>query len=48
MQEKKYKFFFAIVDHGIRKNSGAESFKCKKLLKKTVLILTILKNKKKL
>ncbi len=43
-----YKFYFAIVDHGLRKNSSNEALVVKKLLKKQHLELTILKNKKKI
>ena len=48
MQENKYKFFFAIVDHNLRKNSGAEALSVKRLLSKYDINLTILKNKKKI
>ena len=47
-EEKKYKFFYAMVDHGIRKNSGSEATKVKKLLNKHGISLEILKNKKKI
>ncbi len=47
-EETKYKFFFVMVDHGIRKNSGSEATKVKKLLNKHGISLEILKNKKKL
>ena len=46
-KEDNYKFFFAIVDHGIRKNSDIEAQKVKKLLRKRNIDITILKNKKK-
>ena len=46
--EKKYKFFFALVDHGLRKNSNKEALSVKKLLKKQNLTLSILKNKQKI
>ena len=48
MQENKYKFFFAIVDHNLRKNSAAEALNVKRLLSKYDINLTILKNKKKI
>ena len=47
MNEEKYKFFFVIVDHGIRRNSSAEAKKLKKILKKKGIKLEILKNEKK-
>ena len=47
-EEKKYKFFFALVDHGIRKNSRKEALQVKKLLNKHGIRLEILKNKKKI
>ena len=40
-QEKKYKFFFAMVDHGIRRNSGKEASQVKKLLSKHDINLEI-------
>ena len=48
IQENQYKFFFAIVDHNLRKNSAAEALSVKKLLNKHNINLTILKNKKKI
>ena len=48
IQENKYKFFFAIVDHNLRKNSAAEALSVKRLLSKYGINLTILKNKKKI
>ena len=48
MQENKYKFFFAIVDHNLRKNSAAEALSVKRFLSKYDINLTILKNKKKI
>ena len=48
MQENKYKFFFAIVDHNLRKNSATEALGVKRLLSKYDINLTILKNKKKI
>ena len=33
-KENNYKFFFVMIDHGLRKNSGAEALQVKKLLKK--------------
>ena len=47
-KEENYKFFFAIVDHGLRKNSAIEAQKVKKLLRKRNIDITILKNKKKI
>ena len=47
-KEKKYKFFFAIVDHGIRKNSGKEALQVKKLLYRHGINLEILRNRKKI
>ena len=44
-KEKNYKFYFATVDHGIRKNSGNEAQKVKKILKSRKINITILKNK---
>ena len=46
-EEKKYKFFFVMVDHGIRKNSGKEALQVKKLLSKHGINLEILRNRKK-
>ena len=46
--ENNIKFFFVLVDHGIRKNSKTESLKVKKLLKKHKINLTILTNKVKI
>ncbi len=48
ISEKKYKVFFALVDHGIRKNSSKEAKQVKKLLKKNNIRLEILKNKKRI
>ncbi len=48
MNEGKYKFFFVLVDHGIRKNSFQEATQVKRLLKKHNINLDILKNKKKI
>ena len=48
IQENKYKFFFAIVDHNLRKNSATEALGVKRLLSKYDINLTILKNKKKI
>ena len=45
---KKTKFYYAIVDHNIRKNSHIEAQKVKKLLKKTNINLKIFLNKKKI
>ena len=46
--KKKNKVFYALVDHGIRKNSGKESKQVKKLLEINNIKLEILKNKKKI
>ena len=46
--ERKYKVFFAHVDHGLRKNSNKEAIKVKKLFKKNNTKLEILKNKRKI
>ena len=43
-----YKFFFVLIDHGIRKNSVKEANAVKKLLKKHSIKLNILKNNKKI
>ena len=48
MNETKYKMYFLLVDHGIRKNSGKEALQVKKLLKTKGINLRILKNKKKI
>ena len=48
MHEKKYKIFFVLVDHNIRKNSHKEALKVRKLLKKNGSNLEILKNRKKI
>ena len=48
MSEKKNKVFYALVDHGIRKNSGKEAKQVKKLLEINNIKLEILKNKKKI
>ena len=47
-EDKKYKFFFAIVDHGIRKNSAKEALQVKRLLYKHGINLEILRNRKKI
>ena len=47
-EEKRYKIYFALVDHGIRKNSHKEALGVKKLLKKQNMKLKILTNKKKI
>ena len=44
MGEKKHKVFFALVDHGIRKDSAKEAKQVKKLLQKQNIKLEILKN----
>ena len=48
VEEKRYKIYFALVDHGIRKNSHKEALGVKKLLKKQNMKLKILTNKKKI
>ena len=45
---KKTKFYYLLVDHNIRKNSGEEAKKVKNLLKKKYLNLKVLLNKKKI
>ena len=45
---KKNKFFYALVNHNIRKNSGQEALKVKNLLKKKKIYFKILLNKKKI
>ena len=49
LYEKEYKIkaYFALVDHGIRKESAKEANLVKNLLSKNKIILNILKNKKK-
>ncbi len=47
-KEDNYKFFFAIVDHGIRKSSAIEALKVKKILRKRNIDIAILKNRKKI
>ncbi len=47
-EEKKYKFFFVMVDHGIRKNSGKEALQVKRLLYRHGINLEILRNRKKI
>jgi len=47
-QQTKYKFFFAMVDHGIRKNSKKEALQVKRLLHRHHIKLEILKNEKKI
>ena len=46
--KKKFKFFFVLIDHGIRKNSSKEASEVKKLLKKHSIQLKIIKNNKKI
>ena len=46
--DMKYKVYFVLVDHRIRKNSKSEALKVKKILKKNNINLKILKNKKKI
>ena len=45
--EEKFKVFFALVDHGIRKNSNKEASNVKLILKKKGINIKILRNKKK-
>ena len=47
-KEKKNIIFFVLIDHGIRTKSAKEAAAVKSLLKKKKIILTILKNKKKI
>jgi len=42
------KFYYALVDHGIRKNSHLEALKVKNLLRKKQISLKIFSNKKKI
>ncbi len=46
--DKKIKFYYVLVDHNIRKNSGLEAKKVKNLLKRKNLNLKVFVNKKKL
>ena len=46
--DKKIKFYYVLVDHNIRKNSGLEAKKVKNLLKRKNLNLKVLLNKKKI
>tara|TARA_B110000971_G_scaffold192362_1_gene204619 strand:- start:1487 stop:2518 length:1032 start_codon:yes stop_codon:yes gene_type:complete len=48
LNEKKNKFFFVLIDHGIRLNSSKEAKAVRSLLKKKKINLTILKNKQKI
>ncbi len=48
LSEKKYKVFFALVDHNLRRNSNVEAKQVKNLLKKNSIKLVVLKNKKKI
>ena len=48
INEYDYKIYFALVDHGIRKNSHKEALGVKKLIKKQNMKLTILTNNKKI
>ena len=45
---KKTNFYYVLIDHNIRKNSGQEAQKVKKLLKKKNINLKIFLNKKKI
>ena len=44
-KENNFKFFFVMIDHGLRKNSSLEALHVKKILKKKGINLIILKNK---
>ena len=44
LSEKKYKVFFALVDHNLRRNSNVEAKQVKNLLKKNSIKLVVLKN----
>ena len=46
--EKKTKFYYVLINHNIRKNSGKEAKQVKNLLKKNKIILKIISNKKKI
>ena len=46
--DKKIKFYYVLVDHNIRKNSGLEAKKVKNLLKRKNLNLKVFVNKKKI
>ena len=46
--DKKFKFYYALVNHNIRKNSKQEAQKVKQLLKKYDINLNILTNKSKI
>ncbi len=48
MKEKKYKFFFVLVDHGIRKDSYSEAKQVYKILKSKGINLKILRNRRKI
>jgi len=48
LNNKKRKFYFIHVNHGIRKNSLAESKKVKKILKKQQISLKVINNKNKI
>ena len=48
LSEKKYKVFFALVDHNLRRNSNVEAKQVKNLLKKNSIKLVVLKNKKRI
>ena len=47
-KENKTRFFYVLVDHGLRKNSSIEAIKVKKILKKIKIKLFILTNKVKI
>ncbi len=47
LNNKKKKFYFIHINHGIRKNSYSESVQVKKILKKQYILLKITNNKKK-
>ena len=46
--EYKYKFFYALIDHKLRKNSSVEAKKVKTLLKKFNISITIIPNKRRI
>ena len=48
IDDKKIKFYYMHVNHGIRKNSLSESKKVKKILKKQNILLKVVNNKKKI
>ena len=48
VNDKRKKFYYVHINHGIRKNSTQESKRVKKILKNNTYFLKILNNKKKL